>query len=238
MSVERRFVLLLLVPLAGCDWFTDLKRQPKIDPWEAYSYDSVAKFRGQPSMSVPITGAMAPGYMVSYAPMPQTVDSMSSLANPTPMSDASVANGKKYYQINCTVCHGASGRGDGPATRYGFAGISIVMDMSKNRSDGYLFGMIRNGRGLMPSYNRIEEMDRWDLVNYIRALQGSGSAPPDTTSIGAPGETGDKLPGATRLGPNLPSRYRIEPPRATGDTTRRDSTAARDTTRRTSGGAQ
>ena len=32
--------------------------------------------------------------------------------------------------------------------------------------------MIRNGRGLMPPYNRIEEMDRWDVVNYVRGLQG------------------------------------------------------------------
>ena len=42
----------------------------------------------------------------------------------------------------------------------------------KGRTDGYIFGMIRNGRGLMPPYNRIEEMDRWDVVNYVRALQG------------------------------------------------------------------
>jgi mono/diheme cytochrome c family protein len=32
--------------------------------------------------------------------------------------------------------------------------------------------MIRNGRGTMPTYNRIEERDRWDVVNYVRALQG------------------------------------------------------------------
>ncbi len=41
------------------------------------------------------------------------------------------------------------------------------------RTDGYIWGMIRNGRGLMPTYNRIEELDRWDVVNYVRGLQGS-----------------------------------------------------------------
>jgi hypothetical protein len=35
-------------------------------------------------------------------------------------------------------------------------------------TDGYLFGVIRNGKGLMPPYNRIEEPDRWDIVNYVR----------------------------------------------------------------------
>ena len=47
-----------------------------------------------------------------------------------------------------------------------------MTDQAKARSDGYIWGMIRNGRGLMPPYNRIEEMDRWDVVNYLRGLQG------------------------------------------------------------------
>ena len=27
----------------------------------------------------------------------------------------------------------------------------------------------------MPTYNRIEESDRWDIVNYLRSLQGKSS---------------------------------------------------------------
>ena len=41
--------------------------------------------------------------------------------------------------------------------------------------------MIRNGRGLMPTYNRIEEPDRWDIVNYLRAIQGKGTIAADTS---------------------------------------------------------
>ena len=40
------------------------------------------------------------------------------------------------------------------------------------RTDGYIFGMLRNGRGLMPPQNRIPEEMRWDVVNYVRELQG------------------------------------------------------------------
>ena len=36
--------------------------------------------------------------------------------------------------------------------------------------------MIRNGRGTMPTYNRIEEMERWDVVNYVRGLQDGDGA--------------------------------------------------------------
>jgi len=66
--------------------------------------------------------------------------------------------------------------------------------------------MIRNGRGLMPSYNRIEEPDRWDIVNYLRTIQGKGTIAADT-SHGRPGETGPLVPGATRMGPTRPSPY-------------------------------
>ena len=72
------------------------------------------------------------------------------------------------------------------------------------RTDGYILGMIRNGRGLMPSYNRIEELDRWDVVNYVRGLQG-GVRRADRTRR-APRRTGDKLPGFRRPGRRVPRR--------------------------------
>jgi hypothetical protein len=67
--------------------------------------------------------------------------------------------------------------------------------------------MIRNGRGLMPPYNRIEEMDRWDVVNYLRALQGVGGATVTVGPLAAPGVTGDKVPGPTRMGPTQPAPF-------------------------------
>ena len=171
----RRLALVLgLGSLTACDWFTEFKREPKIDPWEAYTSDSAGHhiFRGQPANSVPTTGTFMPSYGVSYAPLPGTIDSMSGIANPTPPTDASLANGRKYFTINCAVCHGMTGAGDGTATKYGFVGISLLTPITQGRTDGYIYGMIRNGRGMMPPYNRIEEMERWDVVNYVRGLQG------------------------------------------------------------------
>jgi len=56
----------------------------------------------------------------------------------------------------------------------------------------------------MPTYNRIEEPDRWDIVNYVRSLQGKLGAAPDTTH-GRPGETGQTLPGASISAPTRPA---------------------------------
>lgn len=202
----RALAVVLALPLASCEWFTDFKRQPSIRPWEAVK-DTTTPSRGNPQFSVPTNGTAVAGYQVSYSAFPVTIDSMASLANPVPSSDSSLANGRMYYQINCAVCHGHRGMGDGPAIRFGMAGISIVADLTKARTDGYLFGMIRNGRGLMPPYNRIEERDRWDVVNYVRALQGVGGGGVAVGPLAAPGVTGDKLPGPSALGPQKPAPF-------------------------------
>ena len=207
MSARVRTIALVFpFLLTACEWFTDFKRQPSISTWEQVK-DSTTPSRGNPQMSVPTVGTAVAGYQVSYGAMPATIDSMSGLRNPTAATDSSLANGRKYFQINCVVCHGDRAMGDGPATGYGMPGINLTTDLTKARTDGYIFGMIRNGRGLMPPYNRIEELDRWDVVNYLRALQGVNGKTVPIGPLAAPGVTGDKVPGPTRLGPNQPAPF-------------------------------
>ena len=194
----------LSLTTAGCSWFTDFKQQPKIDPWESAA-DTIPP-RGNPQNSVPVYGTAAPGYEYGRTPLPNVIESMAAIPNPTPADQRSLNNGRINFQINCAVCHGPLGQGNGPATRYGMAGINLLTDVTKNRTDGYIFGMIRNGRGLMPTYNRIEEPDRWDIVNYVRSLQGKLGAAPDTTH-GRPGETGQTLPGPSISAPTRPAPY-------------------------------
>ena len=199
-----RFSPLLL--LMACSWFTDFKQQPKIDPWETPS-DTIP-FRGNPQSSVPITGSAAPGFEYDRGPLPQTVTLMANIKNPVPADSASVNRGRVQFQINCAVCHGPLGMANGPATKYGMAGIAIGAgsNAALNLTDGYIFVMMRNGRGLMPTYNRIEEMDRWDIVNYLRSIQGKLTIAADT-SHGLPGETGALVPGASTMGPTRPAPY-------------------------------
>jgi mono/diheme cytochrome c family protein len=201
------FIAPVMLGLTGCEWFTDFKRQPSLATWEPVK-DSLTASRGNPQMSVPVTGTAVAGFQVSYQPLPGTIDSMSGLQNPHPVTEASLLNGRKYFQVNCSPCHGDAGQGNGEATKFGMPGINLMGDVTKARTDGYIFGMIRNGRGLMPTYNRIEEPDRWDVVNYLRPLQGMNGHTLETGPLAAPGVTGDKLPGATRTAPTRPAPFR------------------------------
>lgn len=196
----RVLVLGALMFVSACDWFVDFKRQPSVWTWEPFG-DSLT-VRAAPQGSVPTTGTAMAGYQVSYTPGIAQIESLAVVANPVPVSDSSLANGRKYYQINCAVCHGERAQGNGSATTYGMVPINLTLDISKNRSDGYIWGMMRNGRGLMPPYNRIEERARWDVVNYLRALQGLVTGMTvETGPVAPPGVTGIALPGATQLGP-------------------------------------
>ncbi|HLE55700.1 MAG TPA: cytochrome c [Rhodothermia bacterium] len=213
MSAKPRALYLgialpVISAMSGCEWFTDFKRTPSLVTWEVVSAkDSAKPSRGNPQGSVPITGTAMAGFQVSYAALPATIDSMAGIPNPVAVSEASLVNGRKYFQINCAVCHGDKGMGDGPATQFGMPGINLVSDITKGRSDGYIFGMMRNGRGLMPSYNRIEEAERWDVVNYLRGLQGMLGRTVPTGPLAAPGVTGDRVPGYTRTAPTRPAPF-------------------------------
>src|SRR4051812_20786013 len=81
-GVRRRNIAMLfpLLALSACSWFTDFKQQPKIDPWETPA-DTIP-FRGNPQMSVPITGSAAPGFMYDRLGAPQVFTTMANIANP------------------------------------------------------------------------------------------------------------------------------------------------------------
>jgi mono/diheme cytochrome c family protein len=196
--------------LTGCEQvgkvLTDFKQQPKLDPWETPA-DTIA-MRANPQHSVPITGTAAPGFAYGRVASIGGVDSMKALVNPVAGDARSLNNGRMQYQINCAPCHGPLGAGDGPVTKFGFPPIVIGAgsNAATKLSDGYVFGIIRNGRGLMPTYNRIEERDRWDLINYLRSIQ-TGGASAAGAPLGRPGETGTKLPGATATAPTMPAPF-------------------------------
>lgn len=209
-ALRASVAIALPLSLGACSWFTDFKNQPRIEPWEPVSQndaDSLTPPRGNPQFSVPVQGVRVGAWQIGYQPLPQVIDSFSPLPNPTPSSEESLANGKKFYQINCAVCHGMAGDGNGGLKKvnpaYGFS-PSLLTESAKGRTDGYIWGMLRNGRGIMPSYNRIEDLDRWDVVNYVRSLQKGGA---DTTLIGYPGQNGTTVPGPSQTAPTKPAPF-------------------------------
>jgi mono/diheme cytochrome c family protein len=91
---------------------------------------------------------------------------------------ATLERGRERYQIQCAVCHGATGGGNGIATKYGLVGVaSLHQQRLRDMTDGEIYNTIVNGKNTMLGYGAsIQVPDRWAIVAYIRALQLSQNA--------------------------------------------------------------
>ena len=79
---------------------------------------------------------------------------------------------------------------------------SLLTGRARGYSDGYVYSIIRYGRGVMPRYGDKVYLpsDRWAIVNHVRKLQGQASlgAEPAATAVGIPpgpsatGSTGER----------------------------------------------
>jgi mono/diheme cytochrome c family protein len=93
--------------------------------------------------------------------------------NPVKPTPASVAAGKKAYGLDCAMCHGKAGAGDGDLA----ADMKLTLkdyrdpDSLKSMTDGEIFAIIEKGKGQMSGEEgRMKPAQIWDVVNYVRSL--------------------------------------------------------------------
>ena len=83
-----------------------------------------------------------------------------------------VGDAKKAVEVNCSPCHGATGKGDGPAAAaLPTKPADWTSDKVQKQTDGEIFWKLSNGRGAMPPLKSLAEKERWEIVNYIRSLK-------------------------------------------------------------------
>ena len=182
MRISRGFFLmtaLLLTTSVGCweqwsdTWFPQMKRQKAIQAFELVSHDGRLQGFEPPEGSVAVDAATPPMD-------PNDEIAANALVNPRPMSLDSLENGRFQYERFCSACHGSGGMGDGPVSMTGdirgpLGGVLPLAgpaSIARVRADGHLYSTIRYGRRRMPGYRRIASSDRWDIVNYLRYMNG------------------------------------------------------------------
>jgi mono/diheme cytochrome c family protein len=92
--------------------------------------------------------------------------------NPVPIDDVSLQRGEILYSIHCALCHGDSGRGDGPLAVYFSRAPEILSGPRASAEfDGTVYLMILQGVGEMPALaENLTVRERWDVINYIRTF--------------------------------------------------------------------
>lgn len=161
------------------EWWPQMKYQRSVRDFEGVERDGKLAPFVRPDGTVPVDGG--------EAPVSNVIDAESDvLQNPRPVTLASVENGRVQFGVFCAPCHGPDGRGDGPVSMTGslagpFAAVLPVAgpgSIARVRSDGHVYTTIRYGRRRMPGYARIPSEERWDIVNYLRYLNGQAEIGP------------------------------------------------------------
>jgi mono/diheme cytochrome c family protein len=96
------------------------------------------------------------------------------MKNPVAASPEATEAGKLLYAKNCERCHGASGLGDGPATKFiRPAPKEIASAATQDRlSDGEIFYTITEGKKPMPAMKKtLSDEQRWQIVHFVRTLR-------------------------------------------------------------------
>ena len=88
--------------------------------------------------------------------------------NPFENNQTAERAGAKLFAQNCSSCHGddASGRDHHPSLR---------TERIQSATPGELQWLLTNGsmRNGMPSWSRLPEQQRWQIVSYLKSLQAT-----------------------------------------------------------------
>lgn len=199
-------LLLVAAVVAGCDsvneypidFFPEMHYQPSYHGQEPPRLDSPASAVAFAGGNSPLGGALEPdANMVRPGPagtplaadVPNyTVDQAAALKNPLPNDATTQALGQQLFNVNCVVCHGPQGQGNGIAANLVFKAnnkptpanlTDPTLKSPKDNSpaqltDGELFYVLTNGYGdYMPPFGHLlTPQERWALVVHIRQLEG------------------------------------------------------------------
>lgn len=162
--------------VASVPWFTGMYDHVAIPPLKSWCAEDRPDCRQPVEGTVPVTGGDPVVPLAQLAPTATNIRDLGRrFQNPVLQTAESLERGRDRYDIFCALCHGFQGGGDGPIDSV-MSGLipSLVTEQVRRYTDGYIFAVILNGRGLMSRYrHRVRGDDRWHIVNYIRLLQGT-----------------------------------------------------------------
>ena len=147
-------LMLFTYDVIKIDWPVFMEIQP--------AYKQMENPLQPPERSIPVEGAIA-------------IPNMGAPENPTTVDEASVTRGEELYVLNCQMCHGPAGEGNGTVAPFlvKYKPANLTTDVVQSKSDGSMFLTISNGlEGRMPALNEnLTVSERWDVVNFLRTLK-------------------------------------------------------------------
>jgi mono/diheme cytochrome c family protein len=172
-------VTLLLCAALGCDSREARAREYMPDMARGPAYKA---FAPNPAMADGLTlraavpGTIARGQSPFHygAGEPEAERAGRELTNPLTPTPRTLAEGQGLFQTYCAVCHGESGRANGPLAGKIPPPPSYTSERVMAFPAGRIFHVITLGGKKMPPYaGQLAAGERWKIVSYVQAvLQG------------------------------------------------------------------
>jgi mono/diheme cytochrome c family protein len=143
--------------------------------------------------TVPAAGTIKRGELFPYTLPNDSNGYKMSATVPNPigeMTEAEMKEAGRLFNINCAICHGEKGAGNGPISTSGKIGgiANLTLDSYVKMADGTMFHSINYGKNNMGSYaSQLSREQRWMIIKYIRTLQ-----PKPTVAVAAVADTTKK----------------------------------------------
>lgn len=182
-------IILIGISLSSCN---NVMRKPNVrymantDMYTSVGYETYAKnpnFKNGLESQLPVTGTIFRGEVPYEIPDSNEgyLLAKETLKSPLETNDENLAKGKALFTINCAVCHGDKGDGQGVLMqRDKVLGIPNYKD--REITEGSIYHVIMYGRNMMGSHaSQLKDNERWEIVQYVQKLRAD--LLPQNTSI-------------------------------------------------------
>ncbi len=173
-------ISLIGVSLVSCS--NGIMRKPNVrymaatDMYTSVGYETYAAnpiFKNGLEAQLPVTGTIFRGEIPYEIPDSNEgyLLAKETLKSPLETNDVNLAKGKALFTINCAICHGDKGDGQGVLVqRDKILGIPNYKD--REITEGSIYHVIMYGRNMMGSHaSQLKDNERWEIVQYVQKLR-------------------------------------------------------------------
>ena len=169
-------LLVLIMSLTSCFDTSKPNYQYFPNMYESVGYKTYQESDAFPNgiqAQLPVEGSVPRGWQpYEYEDSNEGYESAKlNLKSPLVNNEENLKNGKKMYDIYCSVCHGSKGDGQGILMeREKFLGIPSYAD--RDITEGSIYHVLMHGINLMGSHaGQVNDEERWQIAQYVLKLR-------------------------------------------------------------------
>ena len=175
-NIKKIYMVFLFLMMVSC--FDSSKPNYQFFPqmYDSAGYDTYSEsdaFSNGIEAQLPVEGTISRGWEpYEYEDTNEGYEEAKlNLSSPILVSKENLENGKKLYEIYCSVCHGSKGDGQGILMkREVYLGVPSYAD--REITPGSIYHVLMYGKNAMGSHaGQVDAKERWQISQHVMELR-------------------------------------------------------------------